>query len=420
VETEDRRVPRPSARVAGGIPSGLGGQLADVDVEALSDSIVDSAMSVAFAEQWEDRELEEALRTSVRDDVAGLRNYLLGLVSLEQAVPARAVALAAVQARLDIPLPAIHRAYRISARQFVHGSLERAEDLPAGEDPGEVIDALDAVIAAFFDYQDRVLEEVSAAHASEEQALRASKAQLRRQVLHAYLREEASTTDAELAEALQYPVEDVHLAIVLSGGDEEERHAEVAARLRAAAAATDSLVHVLGLGRSAVWITRAGGWGDGPLAAIRAALEEVGMTASIGSPRAGGEGLRLGLRESESVERVRLAWGAAAPAVIDYGQVKHEVLALADPDSSRHLVEDELRGLAVDGEPAAQLRETLMAWFAAGSHVSAAAALGIHEHTVRNRLRRAEELVGHPLTTRRTELQVALRLHRVVAAGTGA
>lgn len=42
--------------------------------------------------------------------------------------------------------------------------------------------------------------------------------------------------------------------------------------------------------------------------------------------------------------------------------------------------------------------------------MSAAATLGVHENTIRNRIRQAEELLDAPLATRRIELQVALRL----------
>ena len=71
--------------------------------------------------------------------------------------------------------------------------------------------------------------------------------------------------------------------------------------------------------------------------------------------------------------------------------------------------------LAMAREEAARLRETLEASFRLGSHVSAAEHLQLHEHTVRNRLHRAEEHLGHPLSERRTELQVALRLQRLLS-----
>ena len=46
--------------------------------------------------------------------------------------------------------------------------------------------------------------------------------------------------------------------------------------------------------------------------------------------------------------------------------------------------------------------------------MAAASHLHLHEHTVRNRLQKAAELLGRPLSERRTELQVALRLARLL------
>ncbi len=42
--------------------------------------------------------------------------------------------------------------------------------------------------------------------------------------------------------------------------------------------------------------------------------------------------------------------------------------------------------------------------------------LGVHENTIRNRIRQAEDLLAAPLVNRRTELQVALRLERILQA----
>jgi DNA-binding PucR family transcriptional regulator len=41
---------------------------------------------------------------------------------------------------------------------------------------------------------------------------------------------------------------------------------------------------------------------------------------------------------------------------------------------------------------------------------SAAAALGVHQQTIANRLRAAEERIGHPVAARRIELETAMRL----------
>jgi DNA-binding PucR family transcriptional regulator len=71
----------------------------------------------------------------------------------------------------------------------------------------------------------------------------------------------------------------------------------------------------------------------------------------------------------------------------------------------------ELRGLDGADVRSVRLRGTLRAYFASGQNAAAAAAmLGVHEHTVGYRLRTIEERLGRPVTTRRAELEMALRL----------
>jgi DNA-binding PucR family transcriptional regulator len=48
--------------------------------------------------------------------------------------------------------------------------------------------------------------------------------------------------------------------------------------------------------------------------------------------------------------------------------------------------------------------------------VATAELLMLHEHTVRNRLQRIEKILGRPLTEQRVELQVALRICRMLGA----
>lgn len=87
---------------------------------------------------------------------------------------------------------------------------------------------------------------------------------------------------------------------------------------------------------------------------------------------------------------------------------------MREPSLARRFVEDELGPLAEANEQAARLRETLEASFRWGSHVTTAEKLFLHEHTVRNRLAKAAELLGRPLQERSTELQVALRMIRLL------
>jgi DNA-binding PucR family transcriptional regulator len=178
-----------------------------------------------------------------------------------------------------------------------------------------------------------------------------------------------------------------------------------------------TLVHPLDLSRTAVWLSCPGGWAPGTLRRLREALGATGVEASVSEPLAGIEGFRAAMEQAEDVERVRRAWGSQAPRVLTHPDVALEILLLRDPARARSFVATELGPLAEPTPEAARLRETLDASFRLGSHVATAEHLQLHEHTVRNRLHRAEEHLGHPLTERRTELQVALRLQRLLSGG---
>jgi DNA-binding PucR family transcriptional regulator len=59
----------------------------------------------------------------------------------------------------------------------------------------------------------------------------------------------------------------------------------------------------------------------------------------------------------------------------------------------------------------ARLRETARVYLACGANArEAAERLTMHKNTVHYRLSRIEDLLGHPITERRLELEVALTL----------
>jgi DNA-binding PucR family transcriptional regulator len=57
----------------------------------------------------------------------------------------------------------------------------------------------------------------------------------------------------------------------------------------------------------------------------------------------------------------------------------------------------------------ARLRETVRMFLdAQGSFTDAAARMHVHKNTVHYRVRKAEEILGHPLTENRLDIEVAL------------
>lgn len=157
------------------------------------------------------------------------------------------------------------------------------------------------------------------------------------------------------------------------------------------------------------------GWISGSRALDAAQERELGRFRPAGLARLaiGLEGFgESGFRASNR-QALRARWVARSSdaQVVAYGDVAVEALASENLDDARTFVAHELRGIEDDSPASQRIRETIVAYFAADHNAaSAAARLGIHHQTVANRLRAAEERLGHPVGARRVELETALRL----------
>lgn len=135
--------------------------------------------------------------------------------------------------------------------------------------------------------------------------------------------------------------------------------------------------------------------------------------ATVGQSGPGLAGFRTSHREAVEAERFIVSSGNPG-TVTAYSDVKLACLLAENPDASRRLVEQELGKLAADDPSLDVVRETLAHYLRHGSNiVLTSKELFVHRNTVRYRLAQAEEMVGHPLTERRTEMDLALEfLHR--------
>jgi DNA-binding PucR family transcriptional regulator len=132
---------------------------------------------------------------------------------------------------------------------------------------------------------------------------------------------------------------------------------------------------------------------------------------AVGGMTSGLEGFRRSHEEARRARRVaRLATGGA-PTLTRFEDVALVDLLSRDLSAAQAFVAVELGGLAFRDERARELREFVLLYLTAGdSHTSAAATLGLHRNTARQRLQRAEELRGRPVTQHRSELLAALVL----------
>ncbi|MCW2696712.1 MAG: hypothetical protein JWR62_1797 [Modestobacter sp.] len=397
-------------------PAWVADVVAEIDLDDVCERIVERDTAIAFPTLVDDEEFREHLRASVRENLRCLHQVLAGRRALDSVLLERPLDFARLQARLRIPQTALQRSYRVGFATFWEAMADQLSKVAArtGVSRDESLQGLSQLTRTMLDYQDHASSQVAEIHARVDDAMGRTRAYVRQGLVRELLRGEATTLAPSELITLDHDLAAHHVAVVLPKVSEGTA-GQLMIGLRSRTGVRQTLVHPLDLHRTAVWLTRPGRWTRDLRLQLRQALESLGVEVSVSEPLHGLSGFREAFEQAEDVERVRRAWGRShVPPVLEHGDVSLELLLLRDPDRARRFVSVELGALAAGTAEAIRLRETLDASFRCGSHVGTAQHLELHEHTVRNRLRRAEQHLGHPLSERRTELQVALRLQRLL------
>lgn len=138
---------------------------------------------------------------------------------------------------------------------------------------------------------------------------------------------------------------------------------------------------------------------------------------AVGSPHPGAAGFRATHLEAVRTRRVVELAGRAAPSITEFGDVALVDAIARDLDTARAFVAAQLGDLAADGGKERGERAALLAVLdAQGGLTAAARTLGIHKNTVLQRVRRAEERRGRPVTVKVAELHAALLVCDVLGA----
>jgi DNA-binding PucR family transcriptional regulator len=133
------------------------------------------------------------------------------------------------------------------------------------------------------------------------------------------------------------------------------------------------------------------------------------VRVAVGLPAAGVDGFRQSHREAIDAQRLAVSVGSKE-LFTAYADVELVCLMTRNEEGARGLVERELGGLAAPDSALDRVRETVQLFLSNGGNVDLTASmLTVHKNTIRYRLAQAEELIGHPLSERRTEVDVALR-----------
>lgn len=137
--------------------------------------------------------------------------------------------------------------------------------------------------------------------------------------------------------------------------------------------------------------------------------EHPDVQIAIGMPARGVDGFRTSNQEARDVQRLIMSV-PEPPRIVRYDEVELLCLAHAESESFRRMVLRELGPLAGSASGIEHTRQTLLCYLTNGANVEAVASeLFVHRNTVRYRLNRAEELLGHRITERIGHVELALR-----------
>ena len=360
-------------------------------------------LCAAVLERWRER-VEPWIPESTAEEIVrfnqdGLHEELRGFLSgaLPESCPDHARVAARVIATFPKP-ESLLGAYRISHMVLWDAWLDLVEGI-SGLSAGQRRELLRHGSDYFFAYADLLNEFLAEAYRIEFGKHGRSSERRRFEAIRGVLE-----GDPFAASSLDLDLERHHLGLIAWG----EEPASAAQQLAETLGRPQVAVSPLEPQSCWAWVS-----GSHPLDRAQeralAGFEPTTGRIALGLEAFGEAGFRATHRQAL---RARRFAGHSGPPVLRYQDVVVEALTSENEDDARAFVAHELRGIEDDSIASQRIRETLEAYFAAGYNAAcASAALGVHQQTVANRLRAAEERLGHKsIGVRRVELEIALRL----------
>jgi GGDEF-like domain/PucR C-terminal helix-turn-helix domain len=378
-----------------------------VDITARAQSVSSTILTAVFPEREQDDTFVATLRRCSMENVTGVVNVLAGRVALREVDAPCAREFAGLVARLSMPLGELERSYRVGMERLWQEWFDLCRTSSA-DGKGELPDLLSGSTSLLFGYVDRVLAQVVEQYRVVTEEMAATSEDRRRELVLKLLDDMPAEAGESADALLGYRMRATHVGLLFSS----DNHRDVAKALSSMREQSKAPVSLLVQPDAGTWFGWLG-YHDGVDANRLELLRQVATTAGeqvvIGEPGHGPAGFRRSHHSARRTAELRPTL-RNAPSCLCARELRLETFLLENPQSARRFIADELGGLAADTERAQRIRDTLLTWLAVGSQAKAAVELGVHENTVRMRVRCGAELLGAALSQRRTELLVALRL----------
>jgi DNA-binding PucR family transcriptional regulator len=367
-----------------------------------------------------DQAVQRLMVASTSSNLSAVVDMLMLGISLEDiSVPPAAAEYARRFAQHDLSLEALLRAYRLGEHTFLQWVIQ---DLSQRSMPADDALAVTSRIALLVNgYIDRVIEGLTKIYQTERQRWEERSDATRTAQVRAVLATEGLTTSMA-EQMLGLALRGWHIAAVawVSASDEAAHLHAVGRLLAEASGRTPVIVHA---DASTIWAWMS--FPDRPslnVDPLAARLAEHGaLHIALGEPGTKVAGFRTSQEEALRARQVAQIGAQPAQQLYPHAQVALAGLLIDRRDAVRVWVQRTLGPLARDDQSVARLRETLRVLLEAnGSYLEAAARMHVHKNTVLYRVRKAEELLGRPVTDGRLAIEVALLACDQLAATTKA
>lgn len=367
-----------------------------------------------------DEAVQRLMVASTASNLSAIVDMLaLGIALDDIVVPPAAATYARRFAQHDLSLEALLRAYRLGEHAFLQWVIQELgqHDLPAAD----VLAATSRTASLVNGYIDQVIEGLIDIYESERRRWEERSDAARAAQVRAVLATEGLAVSAA-EEMLGLALRGWHIAAVAwVGSSGAEAQLRVIGRLLADA--TGRRPVTLHADAETVWA-----WVSFPgrpnldLARLAARLAEYPeLRVALGEPATGLAGFRTSHEEALRARQVAEIAERAGEQVYQHAQLALAGLLIDRRNEVRVWVRRVLGDLARDDEAMARLRETLQVFFEAnGSYNDAASRMHVHKNTVLYRVRKAEEVLGRPITEGRLSTEVALLACHQLAATTKA